>query len=56
MDGLIGLVFLFNLFLGFFLGYGYEAPPITGLRLAASAPSTTNAASHRLSAVRVCMR
>ncbi|XP_056691942.1 uncharacterized protein [Spinacia oleracea] len=42
--------------LGFFLGYGYEAPPITGLRLAASAPSTTNAASHRLSAVRVCMR
>ncbi|KNA21375.1 hypothetical protein SOVF_043790 [Spinacia oleracea] len=33
-----------------------KAPPITGLRLAASAPSTTNAASHRLSVVRVCMR
>ncbi|XP_021852227.1 uncharacterized protein [Spinacia oleracea] len=33
-----------------------KAPPITGLRLDASAPSTTNGASHRLYVVRVCMR
>uniref|UniRef100_A0A803L452 Membrane-associated 30 kDa protein, chloroplastic n=1 Tax=Chenopodium quinoa TaxID=63459 RepID=A0A803L452_CHEQI len=33
-----------------------KAPPITGLRLAASAPSTTSAASHRLSVVRVSLR